>query len=63
METARFDLEPFEQETKPMTKIWFVKMEDDAHQRDELKIHKDVPAGEVITLGLSTSATEGPYDA
>ena len=35
-EVVRTDLQPFEQETEPLAKIWCVKMEDDAHQPDEL---------------------------
>ena len=33
------DLEPFKQETKPLARIWCVKMEDDAHQPDKLNSH------------------------
>ena len=32
------DLQPFRQETEPLAKMWCVKMEDDAHQHDELNI-------------------------
>ena len=35
-EVVRTDLQPFKQETEPLSKIWCVKMEDDAHQPDEL---------------------------
>ena len=35
-ETVRTDLQPFRQETEPLAKIWCVKMEDDAHQPNEL---------------------------
>ena len=35
-EVARSDLQPFEQETQPLAKIWCVKMEDDTHQPNEL---------------------------
>ena len=35
-EAIRTDFQPFRQETKPLAKIWCVKMEDDAHQPDEL---------------------------
>ena len=38
-QAVRIDLEPFEQETKPLEKFWFVKTEDDAHQPDELNSH------------------------
>ena len=31
-EVVRTDLQPFEQETQPLAKIWFVKMEEDTHQ-------------------------------
>ena len=34
---VRIDLEPFKQETKPLAKYWCVKMEDDAHQPDDLQ--------------------------
>ena len=30
------DHEPFKQETEPLARTWCVKMEDDAHQPDEL---------------------------
>ena len=33
---VRVNLEPFEQETKPLAKIWFGKMKDDAYQPSEL---------------------------
>ena len=35
-EVVRTDLQPFKQETKPLVKIWCVKMEDDTHQPDEM---------------------------
>ena len=35
-EVVRTNLQPFKQETEPLAKIWCVKMEDDAHQPDEL---------------------------
>ena len=35
-EVVRTDLQPFEQETKPLAKIWCVKMEEDTHQPNEL---------------------------
>ena len=35
-EIVRTDLQPFEQETQPFAKIWCVKMEEDAHQPNEL---------------------------
>ena len=35
-EVIRTDLQPFEQETQPLTKIWCVKMEEDTHQPNEL---------------------------
>ena len=35
-DVVRTDLQPFRQETEPMTKIWCVKMEDDTHQPDEM---------------------------
>ena len=35
-EAVKIDLETFKQETKPLAKIWCVKMEDDANQPDEL---------------------------
>ena len=35
-EVVRTDLQPFEQETQPLAKIWCVKMEDDTHQPDEM---------------------------
>ena len=35
-EVVRTDLQPFEQETQPLVKIWCVKMEDDTHQPDEM---------------------------
>ena len=35
-EVVRIDLQPFEQETQPSTKIWCVKMEEDLHQPNEL---------------------------
>ena len=38
-EAVRTDLQPFKQETEPLAKISFVKMEDDAHQPDELNSH------------------------
>ena len=37
-EAVRTDLQPFRQETEPLAKMWCVKMEDDAHQHDELNI-------------------------
>ena len=33
---VRTDLQPFEQETQPLAKIWCVKMEEDTHQPNEL---------------------------
>ena len=41
-EALRIELEPFKQETKPFAKIWFVDMEDDTHQPDELRNHLKV---------------------
>ena len=35
-EVVRTDLQPFEQETQPLAKIWCVKMEEDTHQSNEL---------------------------
>ena len=35
-EAVKIDLETFKQETKPLAKIWCVKMEDDTNQPDEL---------------------------
>ena len=35
-EVVRTDLEPFEQETQPLAKIWCVKMEEDTHRLNEL---------------------------
>ena len=35
-ETVRTDFQPFKIETEPLAKTWCVKMEDDAHQPDEL---------------------------
>ena len=35
-EVARTDLQPFEQETQPLAKIWCVKIEEDTHQPNEL---------------------------
>ena len=35
-EAIRSDLQTFRQKTEPLMKIWCVKMEDDAHQPDEL---------------------------
>ena len=35
-EVVRTDLQPFEQETQPLAKIWCVKMEDDTYQSDEM---------------------------
>ena len=35
-EVARTDLQPFEQETQPLPKIWCVKMEEDTHRPNEL---------------------------
>ena len=34
--TVKTDLQPFRQETELLAKIWCVKMEDDAHQPNEL---------------------------
>ena len=34
-EVVRTDLQPFEQETQPLAKIWCVKMEKDTHQPNE----------------------------
>ena len=33
---VRTDLQPFQQETQPLAKIWCVKMEEDTHQPNEL---------------------------
>ena len=38
-EVVRTDLQPFRQETEPLAKIWWVKMEDDKHQPDEANSH------------------------
>ena len=35
-EAVRTDLQPFQQETQPLAKIWCVKMEEDTHQPKEL---------------------------
>ena len=35
-EVVRTDLQPFEQETQPLAKIWCVQMEEDTHQPNEL---------------------------
>ena len=35
-EVVRTDLQPFEQETQPLAKIWCVKMEEDTHQPNEM---------------------------
>ena len=35
-EVVRTDLQPFEQETQPLAKIWCVKMDEDTHQPNEL---------------------------
>ena len=35
-EVVRTDLQPFEEETKPLAKIWCVKMEEGTHQPNEL---------------------------
>ena len=35
-EVVRTDLQPFEQEARPLAKIWCVKVEDDTHQPDEM---------------------------
>ena len=35
-EVVRTDLQPFEQETQPLAKVWCVKMEEDTHQPNEL---------------------------
>ena len=35
-EVVRADLQPFEQETQPLAKIWCVKMDEDTHQPNEL---------------------------
>ena len=35
-ELVRTDLQPFEQETQPLAKIWCVEMEEDTHQPNEL---------------------------
>ena len=35
-EVVRTDLQPFEQETQPLAKIWCIKMEEDTHQPNEL---------------------------
>ena len=39
-EVVRTDLLPFEQETQPLAKIWCVKMEEDTHQPNELRVMK-----------------------
>ena len=38
-EAVSTDLQPFKQEIEPLAKIWCVKVEDDAHQPDELDSH------------------------
>ena len=35
-EVVRTDLQPFEQETQPLAKIWCVEINDDTHQPDEM---------------------------
>ena len=35
-EVVRTDLQPFQQETQPLAKIWCVKMEEDTHQPNEM---------------------------
>ena len=39
---VRTDLQPFEQETQLLAKIWCVKMEEDTHQPNELNSHTRV---------------------
>ena len=41
-EMVRIDLQPFRQETEPLSKFWCVKMEDDTHQQDETNSHLKV---------------------
>ena len=59
-EVVRTDLQPFQQETQPLAKIWCVKMEEGhtsaqrAEQSDES--HEDVLEGEIQTLGPSKGA-------
>ena len=36
LQLVRTDIQPFEQETQPLAKIWCLKMEDDTHQPDEM---------------------------
>ena len=38
-EAVTTDLKPFKQETEPLAKIWYFKMEDDKHQPNELNSH------------------------
>ena len=38
-EAVTTDLKPFKQETEPLAKIWYFKMEDDTHQPNELNSH------------------------
>ena len=50
-EVVRTDLQPFNQETQPVEKIWCVKMEDDTHQPDEMNSQMRV----MKTLGPTKS--------
>ena len=54
-EVVRTDLQPFEQETQPLAKIWCVKMEEDTQQPNELNSQMK---GEIQTLGPTKSAEE-----
>ena len=38
-EAVRIDLEQFKEDTQPLAKNWCIRMEDDAHQRDEMNGH------------------------
>ena len=39
-EVVRTDLQPFQQETQPLAKIWCVKMEEDTHQPNEINCQR-----------------------
>ena len=66
-EAIRSDLQPFRQKTEPLVKIWCVKMEDDAHQPDELDSQLSVMKtylleGAIQALRPTESGMKLPYD-
>ena len=66
-EVVKTDRQPFKQETQSLAKFWYVKMEKDTHQPNELYSQMRVmktylKEGEIHTLGPTKGAEKCPHD-